>query len=178
MINNINVQNDPDATITAVISESITTIIESFDIEISRLSLNEKSLASVVELITNYYYNRDIYSFFALRNVKGYSEDLLNNVIYRDFILNLTDRVNILLLWDKKILDSLISNLVDGICRNKVNPSVQNNSLLVKEINESLYMSPDGLKNLLKDNVWLVILFLLIMFFQKSVTYKTLTSEV
>lgn len=152
----------------------IEAVVESFDVEISKLKNNENMLLNVVESITGFYYAKDLHTFFILANLDKTVKDIYLSAILRDFILNLTDRVSFKMALSDISNDSLINAIVESVCRNKVNPRISNNSLINVELNESLYVSPEALTALLQDNFWLMVLFILIIFFQKTQVYESL----
>ena len=151
-------------------------VIESFDTELVRLSMyNNDHSKHAISKTLDFYCNKDIFSFFTLLNLKEITEDIFTDAIYRDFLLNVTDRVNLSLSLEEFNNDWVINTIVQGLSNNRVDPQSTNDSLMNIEAQQSIYVNPEVLRHVLKHNCWVVMLFLVLVFFQNSQVYAGIT---
>lgn len=175
----IDIQTPTKKDLSSLISKTeldfyIDTVIECFDLEITRMSHNEKLVMKILDRVNEYYLTKDIPTFFVLVNLKNTTLEVFQDAELRDFVLQLTDKVSLLTTIAEFDYSILINSVVQAICRNKVNPEQSNESLINKELNASLFINPGILSSLLKDNSWLIVLFILTVFFQRSQVYRSL----
>jgi hypothetical protein len=156
------------------LKQTIEVISSAFDIEITKLHLRPEAQMLIADSFTNWYYQEDLYSFFILGNLHAQTDYIMRTPTLRDFVLNVTDRVSIQLVMFDIDREVLLKEVVLAVCSTKVNPVEANNSLLIKEINEGLYVNPGALTSLLKENFWILVLFLLTVFFQQTLYYQQL----
>lgn len=148
-------------------------VVESVDIEITRLP-NDKVVETIASYLFSLYLSTDYFAIFTLAGLQKTTVDICDVIIVRDFILNLTDRISLSLPLTEKDEDRFIKTLVRGICRNKTN---SDNSLFVKEINDSLYINPEVLTTCLKDNFWLIVVYIISIHFHKTQIYHTFKEQ-
>lgn len=157
---------------------TIAIIVNAFDIEVARQSNrdNGEKTEYIVNRMTDLYNNTDLHTFFVLASLQETAESLFSDSIMQNFILNYVERVAMQLNVSDVDLVCLINSVVKAVCLNKTNPKhSDNDSLVFKKINESLYIDSEILKETLCDNIWLVFLYILIVFFQQTEIYKGLS---
>jgi len=71
--------------------------------------------------------------------------------------------------FDEIQQNALIKTVVRAVTRNKVQSE---NTLIIKEVAESIYVNPEVLTILLKDNFWMIVLYLVSLYFYQSEAYK------
>ena len=143
-------------------------IVSSFENELSRIQ-NKTSIDKIIVFIYGLHYDQQLYSFFTPISVKTLTEDVFTDTVIRSFILNLTERLS--LLWSNSELeysDKFLDTFVSAICTNKQPYGEKTNSLINREVLESIEMVPDVFKALLKDNMWLLIIYLLTINLHRS----------
>ena len=156
------------------LEKAVSVVCTSFDIEITKLHLRPEVQMLIGDNFTNWYYQEDLHTFFVLGNLFNTSDYIQRTPVLMDFILNLTDRTSIQLAMVDIDRLALISEVVLAVCYTKVNPVETNKSLLIKEVNDGLYINPEALTILLKENFWLLVLYLLTVFFQQTQYYAQL----
>jgi len=149
-------------------------LIESFDIEIAKLELFDSGKDSslvVIEYIMNLC-SEDHYKFFIMQSINDKVESVFTNAAIRDFVLNLTDRFSFLISCkDYYLTDELINSITASVTLNKPRPD-SDLSLINDELLETLYMPSATIRELLKDNFWLITLYLLVMVYTKTNLYN------
>ena len=151
-------------------------IILALDTEITKIT-NEEELEEVLSNLLNSYYTRSSHSFFILISLKEITIETFSNIPIRDLILNIADRVSIQLSTQDFSKDRLINTITTGICYNRTNTNYINNSLISSDINNALFINQDTLNSCLRDNFWLVVLYLMLMFFHKSKIFNYLKAK-
>jgi hypothetical protein len=141
--------------------------VSAVDIEVYRI-YNEKELSVVSDALFALYRDTNYFNFFTLQALKRLTEETFDNEHYRDFILNVTERISSMLPYSEKDEDRLIRTIVRGICRNK---SESSNSLIVKDVNDSIYVNPEVLETCLKANFWLIVVYIISIHFHKTEIY-------
>ena len=126
----------------------VTTVVESTDTEITRI-VNEKELRIVLDALYNLYHNTNYFSLFTLQSLKELTVDIFDSEPFRDFILNVVERVSVELPYSEIDENRLVQTIVRAVCRNK---SHTDNSLIIREIKESIFINPEVLQTCLKDN--------------------------
>lgn len=134
-------------------------IIESVNIELSRL-INEKERIIVSDYLIRLYSETQLFVFFIPRSLELFSDYIQENAAIRDFILNLTCRVITTMTYNQNDHERLIKTIVNSI--NQSQPKNDQYSLLVKEINDSISINAEIVKDLLINNSWILIMYLLI----------------
>ncbi len=146
----------------------ITDILRSFDNEVSRLN-SEAKQTRMLELFLGLYHDQDLFTFFTLRTLQSLSELFFTNEMNRSFILNIVERS--VMNWcttEIRYDDTFINSLVKGICYNKAPFNESKNVLINQEVQETIQVTPDVLKTLLTENIWLSILYLLVVNLNRS----------
>ena len=156
------------------LKQAIEVLSNAFDIEVTKLHLRPEAQVLIADSFTNWYYQEDVYSFFILGNLHAQADYIMRTPVLRDFVLNVTDRASLQLVMFDVDREGLIKEIVSSVCYTKINPVDANKSLLIKEINEGLYINPEALTVLLKENFWILVLFLLTVFFQQTLYYQQL----
>lgn len=137
------------------------------DAEIDR-ALNPAHQIQVIEFFTDFYYRHRIYSLFIPSTLTALTETVFTNEVVRDVVLNLTDRLSVFLSVSDVDVNHLVSTIVEGVTRAKQSPGLGNYSLINEKIRETIYISPDPLRELLNGNFWLLTLTMVYLFFTKS----------
>ena len=153
-------------------------VIRSFDTEVSRINSEEKQ-KRVLELFLGLYHDQDLFTFFTLRTIQNLTEIFFTNEMNRSFILNTVERS--VMNWcvtEIRYDDSFVNSLVKGISYNKAPYSESRNVLINQEVQETIQVTPDVLKSLLIENIWLAILYILIVNFNRSNIYIALQQRV
>lgn len=152
---------------------AVAAIVGSFDTELSRLATTNES-AKVLNAFVNYYYRRDIHSFFVLQNITTLTQEVCEDTALRSFILNLSDRVSFLLsTQDANFKEGFVNTFIESIVINRPSPSGAD-SLINKEVVQTLYVSPEPLRKMVVNNLWLLIVYVLLMFFYQTQTFVAL----
>lgn len=146
----------------------INTVIESTDIEITRIK-EEKELQLILEELFKLYHNTNYFTFFVLKRLTELTSEIFDNAVFRDFLFNLVDRVSISLPFNDTDEKRLTETVARGICRNKTDSE---QSLVIKEIKDSVYVNKATLISCLENNFWLVIVYLLSIHFHKTTAYQ------
>ena len=131
------------------LKKAISVVCSAFDIELSRLHLNDDRSNLIMGVFTEWYYSKDLHSYWILVNMYDMTDQILKSTALRDFVLNLAERANTMMTVQHINYDTLLDEVVTSVCRNKVNPSTEHQSLLVQELNDSIYVSPTVLRVLL-----------------------------
>lgn len=149
-------------------------ILESFDIELLRLMYqNPEHAETVGQHLLSTYINQDLYTYFILGNIRTQTDQILKSPVMRDFVLNLAERASVALAVLDIEDDVLLELVSTAVCRNKVNPEQTNNSLLVRELNDSLYVRREMLIQVLQDNFWLLVLWVIRIYMHQTTYYHT-----
>ena len=90
-----------------------------------------------------------------------------------EMILNITHEVGILLSTNDLSERKLYETLQHGFSLSTVDPSSESSSLLDKNILSSIFINDKTLFNFLKDNLFYVVIILLLSYFDESSFYKT-----
>lgn len=155
-------------------------VITGFEEELSRIQ-NTAILERIVSNVLQIHYDQPLFTFFTPMVLKDIASDIFHDAILRNFILNLSERIA--LKWINNGVDYndiLINTYVRAISINKPPFSESSNCLINKEVISSIEIVPDVLKALLKDNMWLLILYLLIVNLHMSgfiATLKTASNK-
>lgn len=155
----------------------IVDVVTSFEIELARIQ-SKPRLDKIVIYFYGLHYDQPLFSFFTPVSVQTLTQDIFTDTVIRSFVLNLTERVS--LLWsnsDLKYGDKFIDTFVNAICINKQPYSENTNSLINKEVLQSIEMVPDVFKSLLKDNMWLLIIYLLTINMHRGNILKALEAS-
>jgi hypothetical protein len=158
------------------ITKAVAAAVESFDIEVARLNKEDEAV-KVMSFFENLYRTTNLYSFYVPVNLTETTNHFLTDTTLRAFLLNYIERVSMSfavkeLSYDNIFLDLLVSHITLA----KTHPESAY-SLINKEVLDSLYVNPEVLKSLLKDNFWLTVLYLLLVNFQLSTVFKAYTKE-
>lgn len=150
----------------------VSAVVESFDIEIARLEQKEDELLKVQAYFDGMYYSTNLYSFFVPVSFKEVTNYIFSDATLRQFMLNYVERVSMALKVRQLTYDDdLVKILTDAVTVSKSHPDSQY-CLINKEVIESLYVNPEVLQSMLKDNFWLVVLYLLLVNYQLSTVFK------
>ncbi len=170
------VKKIPDLLSDEQLQSAIVSIVSSFDTEVTRY-VDEKHSLHIVDVFMSLHYSTDMFSFFVARNLDELGKQFFTSVPLRRFILNLTERVSIdMSSTDMSYNDTFLNTLTESIVRNKPH-SETDTAWINKEVLESLYINPDVLKTLLRNNFWVAILYLLLMNFHQTTVFKSLRAN-
>lgn len=154
------------------LNDSIEAIVTAFDVEMVRTSISNEKTSLIIATFTEYYYDRDLHSFFILENIRTLTENIQRTPIVRDFTLSFVDRASLILSTKSINEDQLRATVTHAVCRNRIDVSNANVSLLSTDLNESFYTRSNLLNELLKDNFWLLVVYLVIVYFQQTSVFK------
>lgn len=139
-----------------------------FDIEVSRISQSETA-KRILEFYIRNYEGLHWSQFFVGSVLKTTAEDIFTDAFVRDFVLDLTDRVS--LEWSILNLDfegDFLERIVTSIARTRI---FRETSLINKETQQTIASSDTVMKILLKDNIWLVVYYLSLLYFHQTAVY-------
>lgn len=152
-------------------------IVQGFDIELARI-IDEKSQLKIVDNYIRLYHDSSYFTFFTLQNLKTLSLALFTDEIQRSFILNLTDRVSMGMITKELNYDErFLTSIVRGICNSKKEFSELKLSLMNEEVATAISVNPDMIRLVLIDNMWLTVIYLLLINFQQSSFFQTFTEK-
>lgn len=150
----------------------VSAVVESFDIEIARLEQKEEELLKVNAYFDSMYHSTNLYSFFVPVSFKEVTQYIFSDPTLRMFMLNYVERVSMALkVRQLSYDDELVKMITEAVTATKIHPDSQY-CLINKEVIESLYVNPEVLQSMLKDNFWLVVLYLLLVNYQLSTVFK------
>ena len=155
----------------------VNTIVEAFDQEVSRLGPNEKEIARVYDLFLSLHHKSKFHVFFIASELDKLVEDIFMDQASTDFVLSLTERVSLMMVYpDPKDDAQIVEHMVRALIRNK--PGVDSASLLNEHLITSIYQSSEDLTKLLTDNFWLIVVYFLVMYFRNTQLFiKTSTPD-
>lgn len=130
------------------------------------------SQKQIDQFMVELFYNYRSYTFFSERNVRNLTNIVDTNQAVRDLILNLTDRVNILLSSESgiKVKKSVIDQIVSGVSKEKFNAS----NLIDEKVQSQLAVDKGYVEEILHYNSWFLYLFVLYTFFPDTKLFKTI----
>lgn len=146
----------------------VDSIVQAFDHETNRLfGKNEKDLARIYDLFLSLHHRTKFHTFFIASVYEKLTEEIFMDQVAMDFVLSLTDRVSLLTVTDDpEDDDQIVELMVRAVIRNK--PDIKSASLLNENLIKSIFQSADDLRQLLKDNFWLIVVYFLIMYFRNT----------
>lgn len=157
-------------------AKTVAAVIESFDIELARLDNTDEAI-KVMSFFENLYRTTNLYSFYVPLNLTETTNQFLTDTTLRAFLLNYVERVSMSFAVKELVYDSVFLDLlVSHIALAKAHPESAY-SLINKEVLDSLYVNPEVLRSLLRDNFWLTVLYLLLVNFQLSTVFKAYSKE-
>lgn len=131
---------------------------------------NIRELKMLNELLALLYGN--IYDFFMPITIKNTTEIVLSNPDVRDFVFNLTDTVLVTSEINYIDLKEIISKVVGVLCN--IKGWTGKKSLLPEGIQSELSINMEYITELLYDNLWLFVLYVLKMQIGKTELSKTI----
>lgn len=147
-------------------------VSNSLDVEISRV-LDEENLKHISGRLLDFYYKTELHNFFLPLSLKDVTESIFTSVPMRDFILAVTRRsyleINSLL----PDIDALVHSVVSTTELTVNRAGKPDNSLIPKHLYESIYVDKDVVNVCLKNNTWLVILYLCLSNLHNTVYFKS-----
>lgn len=152
-------------------------VVDSFDIELARVFENKNQI-KILDHYYGLYHSANYATFFTLRNLQNLSTIVFGDAVQRDFILSLSERVSIsLALIDLPYQDKLVDHFVKAITVNKPEPRSQSACFMDQGTQESISLTADALRMVLMENFWLLITYLLLINFQRSVFFQKLSEK-
>ena len=145
-------------------------VVQAIDVEFARL-VNASERESVSVWLTDFYINTKLHTMFVERHIAGVVENIFGDIPVRDYILTLTDRINILLTLDDLSRASIIETLVIGFTLSRYEGTASL-SVMPLGIATAIKIDYDAAIMFLNDNAWYVTLILIFLFFERSATYQ------
>lgn len=148
-------------------------VVTSFDIEFSRtLDLNRRNV--IFNKFNELYYQTNLFTFFTHVSLVEFATNVFSSPVLRDFVLNLTERVSIIVSADEfqKLegnLEGLTNTIAMAVCRNKFK---QQYTFIPSQIADTINTDSDTIVKVLKANFWIVVLYLLIVYFNRTETFR------
>lgn len=167
--------NNSELLSAAACEQVVVDVIRSFDIEFARMRDTDKA-KRIIQKTMEWYYDTPLYAFFTPQSLDSFANDILTNEALRTFFLNLTERIS--LNWassDLSFDEKLLNTYTKGICYNKTSFESNGLSLLNKEVQQSIQTVPETLKSLLKSNIWMFIIYILIVNFDRSAAFSVMS---
>ena len=161
----------------------VSIVVQAVDTEMSKLLGNEKALSTVFDFLNDHHRYTNHYKFFSGGFLTSLSQDIFSNVSIRDYVLNLTQAVDVELFLSGLFIDresynrELLGPLVEGLTLNTKPPVNLSRGIAPAVITEELAKTPKELLALLVDNNWLVILYLAVITFNLTVSYNPKPSK-
>ena len=143
-------------------------IISEYDLFISR---DNKVSNEVEEYIATLYAENKIHYFFLNMYLYTNIDRIFSNESIRDFLLAYTDKVSILLSTEEVGLTKIINSIVNAVAKEN------DNSLIPEGIKEQLQVSAVDIRTILENNTWYLCLFLLVISFTGTISYKKISGE-
>ena len=130
-----------------------------------------KTYPVILSYITEVYLVERIHRFFIPANLVRITQDLFENEVVRDFFLELSDRLSLLLMLSDFSLPVALSSFCDALMY--THQSDCDNVLVPKPIAIAIEITDSSeLLELLRDNLWLVCLLLTKLFLAHSSHWK------
>ena len=154
--------------------EIVDLIIGAYDVELARYAnrVNEIEMTTIASTIQGLSINIDFHTFFTAGNISKLVDTVFETVLIRDFVLNLTYRANIVCGTMQADMNEYIESLVNSISSLSFEPDSDTASLIPKTIQEGLYVNETPLLNILKYNRWLLVLFTVLVNYDKTLIHK------
>ena len=141
-----------------------TNIFKLYKGELSRLTLKNPEHGSRVQQFVLTLYMEQISTFFTLSVIQHRAEVINTDSIIRDFVLDLSEKFSFLLTNSElEIGDKLLVTIVESVKKNHGRKTEY--SLLHPSLVDSIAVEESVLVDLLKNNFWLLTLYLLILYF-------------
>lgn len=161
------------------LGEAARIVVEEFDREIKRLGhgYSEAYLTKISSAFIDEYHKVKLAAFFTLQSLEKKVDCYFSDEAPRDFVLNLTQAVATRWAVHELGYDTLfINTIARGVMMNKPLPD-RNYSLMNTQVIQSLYVQEDTLVQLLTDNPWLVVLYLLMQHMDTSAIYRAIIKK-
>lgn len=150
---------------------AISSVVRSFDAELIRMIVPETS-EKIVDAFMEMYHRVELYAFFTPLNIKYIYGTIFDDAVIRSFVLNITDRTSLDISTSNMDINKLYETLKEGCCLGKVNNNSSGYILMSNDVSSSFYIEKEVLSNQLKSNFWLIVLYLLLMNFHQTESYK------
>ncbi len=137
-----------------------------------------KEAAAISDFLNGYCRGQYFHTMLHPKVLKNTVSDIFESEIIRDFILDLTDRVALLVQQREGVVPSLVGSISKGICVNKVKTENENMSLIPSFIQDSMHLDETSISSLLGDNFWLVVLITTTVFFNSSLLFRNTFEEI
>lgn len=152
--------------------EVINIFISSFDSELVRLTKTESVAINVIEKITNIALTINPYGFFNAIIIKDITEKILEDKDFLQFLFNVTIKTKTTLSLNDVSEQDVINLLKESICNSVGNKSKE--SLLPRQIAQFTSVDEDFYTEVSSNNFWLIVLFVVVLFFQDTSIWSTL----
>lgn len=156
------------------ISDIATLFVSAFDTEVLKLrvdSTRHHVLNGVVEL----YLNKQLHQFFIQRNLAVLVDEIFGNVLLRDFILNVSTKLSLLMAMDSLDEDSVILRITEGVSRESL-VSNDSQSLTSELLKGAMSVSEHQIRQLLNNNFWLLTVLFIVMFLESTSTWQEIAT--
>lgn len=156
-------------------------VVNTYDDELNRrymVMTESNTIGHAIRIYLNtFIMTKRLYSLFVLSVLKEIESEIFTNKDIRDFILNVTDRISIMLSVTDVDIDRLIESIVEGMARNRPADIDNSHSIVNHKVQAQIKIEPAALRDLLKDNFWLVCLVVYYLFgsTSKSIVSDTVT---
>lgn len=132
-------------------------MIEAFIIEFE--ILNDEEQKQVLPWIESLNV-KGLYRFLTQETILELGEVIAGNPTIRQFVLSLSERVQILILTSDELTQNTLVRLIDEIIKVREMYQFGSASIIAKAVAGSLEMSKDNLTKVLNANMWILILYL------------------
>ncbi len=153
----------------------ISSCINAFDKNISRIN-DQKILRVIFDYYENQYRDTSLYDFFTLKNIQENSKDIFTNAIVAPFVMDVTEMVTLAMFdGDETYCDKIIETFTCVIARNK--PTNYSFSLINAELISPIAIDKDTLRDFLKNNIWYLVHYLIIMHLEMGTIFSSVVQE-
>lgn len=154
-------------------------VVDAFDHQMKRMAQGypDTYLIKISSAFIDEYHKVKLASFFTLQSLDKKIDIYFTDEAPRDFLLGMTQIVATHWAVDELGYDEVFVNtIVRGVITNKPIPD-KNYSLMDSVVIQSLYVQENTLVELLTDNPWLTVLYLLMQHMDRSVIYKAVITK-
>lgn len=150
-------------------------VISKYENQLSLVNLNDPDqIGNEERFIASLYAMNTIHLFFLNRNLVSMTESIFVRESVRDFILSLTDQITIMLSVEDIKFDKLVNTILEGVYKNKKDSKY---SLIPRTVKDQLSIDKDELFNILDNNAWVVCIYVLLLVYTGTSTYKELITD-
>jgi len=142
-------------------------VAASIDIELMKLIMEDQRTL-VGQRLLSLYYKSGHYAIFVSSVTNEIMEDIFTDIVYRDFMLNLTDRI----CFELKIRGTSMSDYIEVLSETYTPVLDGEHSIVPVGVAQTLNTTSDKIKSILESNPWLITVILIVKYFHITEYYK------